>query len=44
MPSTENLTIAVWNELEKELPAGILHAVRIRETENNSAEYFGEDG
>lgn len=42
MPSTENLAVAVWKELEEEVPPGTLHAVRIQETENNSAEYFGE--
>lgn len=41
--STENLAKGIWDELEpliREL--GIqLHAVKIQETENNSAEYFG---
>jgi len=42
MPSTENFAIAVWKELEHALPAGRLHTVRIRETENNVVEYRGE--
>lgn len=42
MPSTENFAVAIWNELEGQLPAGRLHSVRLHETENNSAEYRGE--
>ena len=42
MPSTENFAVAVWNELEGALPAGRLHRVRLLETDNNSAEYYGE--
>jgi 6-pyruvoyltetrahydropterin/6-carboxytetrahydropterin synthase len=44
MPSTENLAIAIWNELEKYLahhPAS-LHCVRVEETENNFVEYYGQ--
>ena len=43
MPSTENLAIAVWNELEKHLKSynARLHCVRIEETENNFVEYYG---
>lgn len=43
MTSTENLAIAIWNELInpiKELGAD-LHCVKISETENNYVEYFG---
>ena len=42
--STENLAIAIWNEIEsniKELGL-LLHCVKIQETENNMVEYFGE--
>lgn len=42
MTSTENFAIAVWKELEDALPAGRLHKVRLEETDNNSAEYYGE--
>ncbi len=41
--STENLAIGIWKELEqpiRELDVD-LHAVKIQETENNVAEYFG---
>ena len=42
MPSTENLAVAIWDQLEGALPSGRLHCVRLRETENNSVEYRGE--
>ena len=44
LPSTENLVIAVWDQLyDKILNEGAtLHSVKIYETENNWAEYFGE--
>ena len=42
MPSTENVAIAIWNQLADALPSGRLHSVRLRETENNLAEYRGE--
>lgn len=42
LPSTENLVVAIWKELEGSLPAGTLHCVRLHETERNSAAYYGE--
>ncbi len=39
--TTENLAIAVWDELAPRLPRGALHLVRIRESENNMVEYSG---
>ncbi|MBL7138273.1 MAG: 6-carboxytetrahydropterin synthase [Bacteroidales bacterium] len=43
LTSTENLAIAIWEELESEIRkmGGILHLVKVEETENNSVEYFG---
>ena len=42
MPSTENVAVAIWDRLAEALPAGVrLHRVFLRETENNSVEYFG---
>ncbi|MGM0611939.1 MAG: 6-pyruvoyl trahydropterin synthase family protein [Bacteroidota bacterium] len=44
LASTENIAIAIWNELEKpvkELDAE-LYSIKIYETENNFVEYFGE--
>lgn len=44
LASTENLAVGIWNELAGEIrnSGGILHSVKIEETVNNSAEYFGE--
>ncbi len=41
LPSTENLVVAFWRELESSLPSGRLHRIRLCETERNWAEYFG---
>lgn len=42
MPSSENIAVEIWKQIEPHLPAGTLHSVRLRETDNNSAEYRGE--
>jgi 6-pyruvoyltetrahydropterin/6-carboxytetrahydropterin synthase len=41
--TTENLAIAIWNQLKPfvEKEGAMLHCVRIDETENNSIEYYG---
>ena len=42
--STENLVLAIWEELEPHIK-GIgaeLHCVKLEETENNSIEYYGK--
>ena len=39
--TTENLAIAIWEELGPRLPHGALHRIRIRESENNAVEYTG---
>lgn len=44
IPTTENLVIAFWNQLEPKIEHGRLHSVHLRETENNSAEYRGSAG
>ncbi|MFH1297707.1 MAG: 6-carboxytetrahydropterin synthase [Bacteroidota bacterium] len=43
LASTENLAIAIWEELESEIReiGGRLHSVKVEETENNSVEYRG---
>jgi len=43
MVSTENLVIAIWDELLAHMQAiGVeLHCVKLEETENNSIEYYG---
>jgi 6-pyruvoyltetrahydropterin/6-carboxytetrahydropterin synthase len=42
--TTENLAIAIWNELDPyiEKHGASLYCVKIEETENNSIEYYGE--
>ncbi len=42
LPSTENLCVAIWEELVEHLPAGRLVEVRLHETDNNSAVYRGD--
>ncbi len=42
-PSTENLVIAFWQEIEPHITAGKLHRVRLFETPRNFVEYFGPD-
>ncbi len=41
--STENIAIAVWEQLEQEIrELGVeMHSVKLEETENNFVEYFG---
>lgn len=40
--SSENIAIAIWNELKNKIPAGNLYSVKLYETENNYVEYKGE--
>jgi 6-pyruvoyltetrahydropterin/6-carboxytetrahydropterin synthase len=43
MCSTENLVIAIWNELVPHLPGGVqLHCIKLYETPRIYVEYFGE--
>jgi 6-pyruvoyltetrahydropterin/6-carboxytetrahydropterin synthase len=42
IPTTENITIAVWKELSGKIPKGKLYSVKVSETENNFFEYRGE--
>jgi 6-pyruvoyltetrahydropterin/6-carboxytetrahydropterin synthase len=43
MCSTENLAIAIWNELQPHLPQGIgLHAIKLYETPRIYVEYMGQ--
>ncbi|MGV3766709.1 MAG: 6-pyruvoyl trahydropterin synthase family protein [Chitinophagaceae bacterium] len=42
MCSTENLAIAIWNQLEGQLPEGVqLHCIKLYETPRIYVEYFG---
>lgn len=44
LASTENLAISIWQELEGEITGlgATLHCIKVKETENNMAEYFGK--
>ncbi|MCC6600881.1 MAG: 6-carboxytetrahydropterin synthase [Crocinitomicaceae bacterium] len=45
MTSTENIAIAIWNQLADTIASKgcALHCVKLWETENNMVEYFGEE-
>lgn len=42
--STENIAVAIWEQIEPEIRAqgARLHRIRIEETENNFVEYYGK--
>lgn len=44
MASTEVLAMSIWEELASDIQAmgGILHCVKLQETENNFVEYYGQ--
>ena len=42
LPSSENITIAIWNQLVNKITKGKLHSIKLYETENNYFEYKGE--
>ncbi|MFY0644708.1 MAG: 6-carboxytetrahydropterin synthase [Bacteroidia bacterium] len=43
LPSIENIAIRIWEQIEHDLPEGvILHCVKLFETENQYVEYFGD--
>ncbi|MFZ1520394.1 MAG: 6-carboxytetrahydropterin synthase [Ignavibacteriaceae bacterium] len=41
-PTSENIIVAIWNQLNDKIPAGKLYSVKLYETENNYFEYRGE--
>ena len=41
IPTSENIVIAIWNELEDKITKGKLFSVKLYETENNYFEYKG---
>ena len=41
-PTTENLVILIWKQLAPHLKSCQLHSIKLYETENIYAEYFGE--
>lgn len=42
IPTSENITLAIWKQLENKIPGGKLHSVKLYETENNYFEFKGE--
>ncbi len=42
IPTAENITIGIWNQLVNRIPKGKLYSVKLCETENNYFEYKGE--
>ena len=43
LASTENLAIAIWQQIVPHLPAGVaLHCVKLYETPRICVEYFGD--
>ncbi len=42
-PTSENVVVAIWNELQDKIPIGKLHSIKLYETENNYVEYKGEN-
>jgi 6-pyruvoyltetrahydropterin/6-carboxytetrahydropterin synthase len=41
-PTAENIVVACWNQIEPHIVGGRLYSVRLYETEQNFAEYKGE--
>lgn len=42
IPTAENLAVVFWRALEEKIPSGRLHRVRVAESDNNIADYYGE--
>jgi len=42
IPTSENISIAIWKQLEDKIKDGKLYSVKLYETENNYFEYKGE--
>ena len=42
-PTTENLVILIWQQLAPHIKKCQLHSIKLYETENIFAEYFGEE-
>lgn len=41
VPTAENIAVVIWDQLAARLPAGVLHEVKLLETENNFVVYRG---
>ena len=42
IPTSENIVIAIWDQLKDKIPSGKLFSIKLFETENNYFEYKGE--
>lgn len=44
VPTSENIAIGIWDELEDEVArlGGKLHCIRLEQSENNIVEYYGK--
>lgn len=42
IPTVENLCVAFWDQLRDRLPSGELHRIRLYESDQNVADYYGE--
>jgi len=42
IPTSENITVGIWNILVNKIDEGKLYSVKLYETENNYVEYKGE--
>lgn len=42
MASIENLVVEIWAQLAPHITEGVLHSIKLYETENQFVEYFGE--
>lgn len=42
MASIENLVVEIWNQLEPHIDKGLLHCIKLYETERQFVEYYGE--
>jgi 6-pyruvoyltetrahydropterin/6-carboxytetrahydropterin synthase len=41
IPTSENICIAIWKQLENKIPNAKLHSIKLYETENNYFEFRG---
>ena len=44
IPTTENIAIAIWKRLDGKIPRARLHRVRVHETPELFADFYGEFG
>ncbi|MFM8771802.1 MAG: 6-pyruvoyl trahydropterin synthase family protein [Candidatus Kapaibacterium sp.] len=42
IPTVENLSVLFWQQIEHRLPSGQLHCIKVYESDQNMAEYFGD--